>query len=157
MLGGLGVAGDVERDALFLEDVGDLVDEVVDDLYVRRFFEKDSPPFSRAEARRIADLAVANPGAPIEPADGDGVPAMRSRLADAVRRELELRKQRTGVMTYDDQLTRLHAALVRRRRRGDRAAAARALARRARRRVPGHRPGAVGHHAACIRGGHAGV
>jgi exodeoxyribonuclease V beta subunit len=111
VLGGLGVAGDVERDAVFVEDVGDLVDEVVDDLYVRRFFKEGSPPFSRADARRIATVAVANPGAPIEPADGDGVPAMRQRLATRVREELELRKQITGVMTYDDQLTRLHAAL----------------------------------------------
>jgi exodeoxyribonuclease V beta subunit len=112
VLGGLGVAGDVERDAVFVEDVSDLIDEVVDDLYVRRFFSGDSPPFSRAEARRIADLAVANPGAEIEPADGAGVPAMRRRLAVAVREELERRKQRTGVMTYDDQLTRLRAALA---------------------------------------------
>src|SRR5688500_6210372 len=37
-LAGLGVAGDVERDGAFVEDVTDLVDEVVDDLYVRRFF-----------------------------------------------------------------------------------------------------------------------
>jgi exodeoxyribonuclease V beta subunit len=112
VLGGLGVAGDVERDAVFVEDVSDLVAEVVDDLYVRRFHDEGSPPFTRSEAQRIAEIAVANPSAPIEPADGDGVPAMRSRLADAVRRELELRKQRTGVMTYDDQLTRLHAALA---------------------------------------------
>ena len=37
VLSGLGVAGDVERDTAFVEDVTDLVDEVVDDLYVRRF------------------------------------------------------------------------------------------------------------------------
>jgi exodeoxyribonuclease V beta subunit len=112
VLGGLGVAGDVERDAVFVEDVTDLVDEVVDDLYVRRFFSGGSPPFTRAEARRIADVAVANPSADIEPADGGGTPAMRRRLAVAVREELERRKHLSGVMTYDDQLTRLHAALA---------------------------------------------
>ena len=37
---------------------------------------------------------------------------MRARLADAVRRELSLRKQRAGVMTYDDLLTRLDAILA---------------------------------------------
>jgi exodeoxyribonuclease V beta subunit len=112
VLGGLGVAGDVERDAVFVEDVTDLVDEVVDDLYVRRFFSAGSPPFSRAEARRIAAVAVANPSADVEPADGTGTPAMRRRLALAVREELERRKHVAGVMTYDDQLTRLRAALA---------------------------------------------
>src|SRR3954452_6728189 len=71
VLSGLGVAGDVERDAEFVEDVSDMVNEVVDDLYVRRFHRADGEPaFSRDEAGRIAAIAVANPLAPIEPAAG---------------------------------------------------------------------------------------
>ena len=114
VLGGLGVAGDVERDCAFVEEVDDLVAEVVDDLYVRRFHPGEPAPFRRAEAGRIAELAVGSPGAPIEPAaaPADSVRAMRARLAEAVRTELELRKQRTSVMTYDDLLTRLHATLA---------------------------------------------
>ena len=50
VLGGLGVAGDVERDAEFVEDVSDLVDEVVDDLYVRRFFSSGSPPLDSSRS-----------------------------------------------------------------------------------------------------------
>src|SRR4051812_35108168 len=114
VLSGLGVAGDVERDAVFVEDVSDLVGEVVDDLYVRRFSrDGQDPAFTRDEAGRIAAIAVANPLAPIEPATAPDstVPAMRARLADAVRRELEHRKERAGVMTYDDLLTRLNATL----------------------------------------------
>ncbi|MEA2268557.1 MAG: exodeoxyribonuclease beta subunit, partial [Solirubrobacteraceae bacterium] len=114
VLGGLGIAGDVEPDTEFVEDLGDLVDEVVDDLYVRRFHRHDGvPPFDRAEALAIARVAVANPAAPLEPVDGpdDSVPAMRRRLAAAARSELELRKRRTGVMTYDDLLTRLDDTL----------------------------------------------
>jgi exodeoxyribonuclease V beta subunit len=113
VLGGLGIAGDVERDCAFVEDVADLVEEVVDDLYVRRFHRGDPPAFTRAEATRIASIAVANPDAPIEPAGAQAhtVPAMRARLADAIRKELESRKQRTGVMTYDDLLTRLDQTL----------------------------------------------
>src|SRR3954447_10850309 len=54
VLGGLGVAGDVERDAVFVEDVSDLVGEVVDDLYVRRFSrDGQDPAFTRDEAGRI--------------------------------------------------------------------------------------------------------
>ena len=37
VLGGLGVLGDIESDTTFVEDISDLRDEVVDDLYVRRF------------------------------------------------------------------------------------------------------------------------
>jgi exodeoxyribonuclease V beta subunit len=114
VLGGLGVAGDVERDAVFVEDVADLVAEIVDDLYVRRFHRQGAPAFTRAEAGRIAAIAVANTAAEIEPADASEAtpPAMRRRLALAVREELERRKQRTGVMTYDDLLSRLDAALA---------------------------------------------
>jgi exodeoxyribonuclease V beta subunit len=114
VLGGLGIAGDVERDVEFLEDVTDMVEEVVDDLYVRRFFKQGQAPFGRAEAGKIAQLAIANPTAPIEPRNltDDSRPAMRARLAEAVRRELDLRKQRAAVMTHDDLLTRLDSTLA---------------------------------------------
>jgi exodeoxyribonuclease V beta subunit len=114
VLGGLGVLGDVESDTTFLEDVTDLREEVVDDLYVRRFARRQTPQFSRAEAMEIARTAIDNPGAPIEPADApsESIAAMRVRLADAARKELEARKRRTGVMTYDDLLTRLDETLT---------------------------------------------
>ncbi len=114
VLGGLGVAGDIEPDVTFVEDIGDLVEEVVDDLYVRRFHPGGTPDFDRAQALQIGRLAVANPAAPIEPAGApDGtIAAMRRRLALAVRAELDLRKRRLAVMTYDDLLTRLQAILA---------------------------------------------
>ena len=113
VLAGLGVAGDVERDAAFVEDVSDLLAEVVDDLWVRRFHPRGTPDFDRAEAMRIASVAVANPAAPVEPvgAPEHTVAAMRRRLALAVREELERRKRDMGVMTYDDLLTRLEETL----------------------------------------------
>jgi exodeoxyribonuclease V beta subunit len=113
VLGGLGVAADVERDCAFVEDVDDLVAEVVDDLYVRRFHARDPGMLTRADALAVARVAVNNPAAPIEPSEGDpaGLPAMRRRLAEAVRTELERRKRAAGIMTYDDVLTRLCAAL----------------------------------------------
>jgi exodeoxyribonuclease V beta subunit len=114
VLGGLGVLGDIEADTTFLEDVTDLRDEVVDDLYVRRFARRGTPEFSRSEALAIARTAIDNPAAPIEPADApdNTIAAMRVRLAGAARTELDARKRRTGVMTYDDLLTRLHCTLV---------------------------------------------
>jgi exodeoxyribonuclease V beta subunit len=110
VLGGLGIAADLAPDTTFVEDLSDLVSDVVDDLYVRRFRGGESPPLTRAQAGAIANIAIANPAARIAPADGD-VPQMRARLAAAVRAEVEARKQRMAVMTYDDLLTRLDAAL----------------------------------------------
>jgi exodeoxyribonuclease V beta subunit len=114
VLGGLGVAGDVEPDATLVEDPADLVEEVVDDLYVRRFYKHGMPDFDRRQAQLIGRVAVENPETPIEPiaAPDTTVEAMRRRLAHAVRDELERRKRRAGVMTYDDLLTRLKRTLA---------------------------------------------
>ncbi len=113
VLGGLGIAGDIAPDTAFVEDLSDLLEEVVDDLYIRRFHAHDQPDFTRAQALRIARMAVDNPAARVEPEDAPehSVAAMRVRLAHRARRELEQRKQMLGVMTYDDLLTRLDAAL----------------------------------------------
>jgi exodeoxyribonuclease V beta subunit len=113
VLGGLGVAGDVDPDATFVEDVAELIDDVVDDLYVRRFHRRDTPDFDRAQAMRIARIAVENPKVRIEPRDApdDSVAAMRRRLACVARDELDDRKRRLAVMTYDDLLTRLDDTL----------------------------------------------
>jgi exodeoxyribonuclease V beta subunit len=111
VLGGLGIAGDLEPDTTFVEDIGDLVEEVVDDLYVRRFKAGDTPPFGRSEAGAIARDVVSNPLTQLAAEEGK-VSGMRRRLAEAVRAEVETRKRRLGLMTYDDLLTRLDAALA---------------------------------------------
>jgi exodeoxyribonuclease V beta subunit len=118
VLGGLGIAGNLEPDVTFVEDLGDLVADVVDDLYVRRFSRGGAPAFGRAEAAEIARVAIENPAATIVAAEAER-PAMRGRLAQKVREELEARKRGMGVMTYDDLVTRLSDALA-----GERGAAA---------------------------------
>ena len=114
VLGGLGVVGDVEPDTTFLEDISELRQEVVEDLYVRRFHRQGSPQFGFTQATEIARTAIENPDAPIEPADApeDSIAAMRVRLASVARAELDARKRRMAVMTYDDLLTRLKDALT---------------------------------------------
>jgi len=116
VLSGLGVAGDVERDVAFVEDLTDLREEVVDDLYVRRFhWDAKTERFRRSVAMEIGRVAVENPLAPIEPPGPPGdnsTPAMRARLADAVRKEVERRKRAAAILTYDDLLVRLRATLV---------------------------------------------
>ncbi len=113
ILSGLGIAGDVETDITFIEDPTDLVDEVVDDLFVRRFWARDDPPFGCAEARRIGRLVIDNPEAVLVPSDADPTSerAMRWRLACAVRDEVGARKRRLKVVSYDDLLTRLASTL----------------------------------------------
>ena len=114
VLSGLGVAGDVDPAATFVDDVRPLVDEVIDDFYVRKFRLAGNPPFDRSEAGVIAHKAVANPDALLVPADAppDSETALRFRLAEAVRKEVERRKRRAGVVTYDDLLTRLRDTLA---------------------------------------------
>ena len=115
VLGGLGVNGDFEADAELVEDESDLLGEVVDDLYVRRYMKDEgAPKISRAEALQIGQETVKNPGAPIEPRDvsGNGLPALRARLAARVREELDARKRALSIITYDDLLTRLRGALA---------------------------------------------
>jgi exodeoxyribonuclease V beta subunit len=114
VLSGLGLQGDMEAGAAVVEDISDLLAEVVDDLYVRRFHRHGQPQFPRAEALAIARIAIENPAAPIEPEDAgpDSIAAMRVRLAKAAREELERRKRRLGILTYDDLLTRLEGALT---------------------------------------------
>ncbi len=113
VLGELGTIGDLEPDIAFVEDIGDLLDEVVDDLYVRRFHRHDEPLLDRDEAMKIARIAVDNPTVPVQPrgAASESTPAMRRRLALAAREELERRKRRLAIMTYDDLLTRLAGTL----------------------------------------------
>ena len=112
VLSGLGIAGDIEPDVEFAETLDDLVDEVIDDLYVRRFSptEAGPAPFGRAQAGLIARTAIEKFDAPISPAAGEPAET-RVRLAQAARLELERRKRRAAVMTYDDLLTRLDEAL----------------------------------------------
>src|SRR5262249_906810 len=51
VLGGLGIAADLEPNVEFVEDLSDLLGEVVDDLYVRGFYRREGEPsFSRAQA-----------------------------------------------------------------------------------------------------------
>ncbi|UJA20946.1 UvrD-helicase domain-containing protein [Thermoleophilia bacterium SCSIO 60948] len=114
MLAGLGADSEVEDETEFTEDMAEMVEEVIDDLYVRRFAGEEEPRMKRAQAAEIARIAIGNPDTVLaEPddADPDGLPSMRRRLAKAARTELDRRKRIAGLMTYDDLLGRLHAAL----------------------------------------------
>ncbi|HEY2769634.1 MAG TPA: UvrD-helicase domain-containing protein [Solirubrobacteraceae bacterium] len=114
VLAELGTEGDLDPETVFVEDVSDLLEEALDDLYVRKFGPSNEPiRLTRNEAVQIARAAVLNPMADLEPRDArrGSAAAMRYSLADRVHKELERRKRRLAVMTYDDLLTRLNDTL----------------------------------------------
>ncbi len=115
VLYGLGTAGDVDREVTLVEDVSDLLEEVVDDLYLRKFAGRPNPlGFTRAQAMEIAKHVFTHPDADIVPplAPAQDLPSIRRRFADAVRKEMERRKQILKVLTYDDVLIRLRRTLL---------------------------------------------
>ena len=115
VLAGLGVAGDVEPGVTLVEDARDLLAEVVDDLYVRKFWRHpETPPITRKEAVALGEKVLGNPGAVLVPelTDDDGIPAMRRRLAGRLVEEMDRRKGAGRMLTFDDLLTRLQATLA---------------------------------------------
>ncbi len=113
VLKGLGVAGDVDRDASFIEDSRDLVEEVVVDFYVRKFGRSGDVTLSLDKARRIAKQVVANPDVAIHPPlTGHPKVDVQHKFAVAVRDEVVRRRRLSGVLTFDDLLTRLRDTLA---------------------------------------------
>jgi exodeoxyribonuclease V beta subunit len=114
VLRSLGVAGDTDAGVTLVDDLGPLVAEVVDDLYLNHFGRSaQPPPITRATALEVATKVVGNPHTRLVPetyTDGS-TESVRVGFARAVLTELEHRKRRLGILGYDDLLTRLADAL----------------------------------------------
>ncbi len=110
----LGVAGDVDRDAVLVPDIADLVDEVVDDLYLQRYAGSADPVLTPACARSVGREAVRDPQAVLEPstAERDSEPGHRYAFATAVRVEVLRRKRDRRVLDYDDLLAGVRDVLA---------------------------------------------
>ena len=96
VLYGLGTAGDVDREVTLVEDVRDLLEEVVDDLYLRKFAHRTNElGFSREDALKIARKVMEQPDAAVVPglSDADDLPSTRRRFARAVHEEMDRRKR----------------------------------------------------------------
>ncbi|HEU4811008.1 MAG TPA: UvrD-helicase domain-containing protein [Nocardioides sp.] len=114
VLRSLGVAGDTDAGATLVDSLDDLVVEVVDDVYLRRFgSHPDVPPFDREAALGLARKAIGDPQATLTPDEPDETTPGGARVsfALAVRAEVERRKRRLGILSYDDLLGRLASAL----------------------------------------------
>ncbi|MEJ2862775.1 UvrD-helicase domain-containing protein [Actinomycetospora flava] len=115
MLTGLGIVGDTDPDGTFVERIDDVVTEVVDDFYLRKYAipGAPAPDFDRKTALLIGQAVVGDPSAGIAPDhDIPGAAGARASFARAVRAEVEKRKRRRRLFTFDDMLTRLRNALV---------------------------------------------
>lgn len=114
VLKSLGVAGDSDSGVTLVESLDELVGEIVDDLYLRHFGqERDDPLLSHADALRLAREVVKHPATELRPKEPppDSRAAVCVAFAKDVLAELEIRKRRRGVISYDDLLTRLADAL----------------------------------------------
>jgi exodeoxyribonuclease V beta subunit len=111
----LGVAADIDEDAVLVETFDDLVSEVVADLYLRKWGSGDDEPvLTLAEAQSLARTVVGDSQARLVPEPGaadESAAAVRWRFARAVRDEVEIRKRRMRVLGFDDWLTRLRDTL----------------------------------------------
>jgi len=116
VLRSLGVAGDSDDSAVLVEDLDQLAGEVIDDLYLARFAHESTPPWTRADAGAFARAAIDDPRAVVQPeaalSDAPESPAAaRVRFALDVLEEIERRKRRLGILSYDDLLGQLADAL----------------------------------------------
>ncbi|WP_257423963.1 UvrD-helicase domain-containing protein [Nocardioides carbamazepini] len=110
------VPGHPDARARLVENLDDLLVEVVDDLYLRAFAQLPDgtrPTFTHTEALAIARTVVGDPQADLEPAGlpRDDPAGRKVAFGAAVRGELDRRKRRLGVLSYDDLLRQLADAL----------------------------------------------
>jgi exodeoxyribonuclease V beta subunit len=117
VLAGLGVAADVAGTDRFVESLDTLIEQTVDDLYLRKFalsLPEGAPEIPHDQARAIAREVFRDPQARLEPvaASPDSPAGVRRRLAEAVRDEVAARKRLRGIRSYDDLQTDLLRALA---------------------------------------------
>ena len=111
---GLGTAGDVDAGAVLVENLDDLVLEVVQDLYLRKWGRADADPPEVAfkDALALARAVVQDGQAVLVPDTDDGVAGVRYRFARKVRDEVDRRKRMRRILGFDDLLTRLQRTLA---------------------------------------------
>ncbi|HET7476531.1 MAG TPA: UvrD-helicase domain-containing protein [Dermatophilaceae bacterium] len=117
MLDGLGVLGNKEPHAVFVEHLTELTREVASDVYLRRYANGDRPPpMSYDDALRLAEDVVVADHAPLVPQPAPDTvrdsSAERIGLAQEIRDEVRRRKVLGRLFTYDDMLTRLRDSLA---------------------------------------------
>lgn len=111
VLASLGVAGDAERELEIVDNVGDLITDAVDDLFVRRFHAGGDVLFDRRTALAIGKMIVGRPDCMIGPVDNNEADRLRRRFATTLRDRIDAQKRRGRIITYDDLLSRLDTSI----------------------------------------------
>jgi exodeoxyribonuclease V beta subunit len=116
MLRELGTAVDHDLDAVLIEDPHSITADVIDDLYVRKWGLPGAQPapLEPQEFRELAQEVTRDAVTRLVPEPGEGGAAdseLRARIATAVRLEVARRLRSSRLLTYEDMITRLDAAL----------------------------------------------
>ncbi|MEZ5184932.1 MAG: UvrD-helicase domain-containing protein [Candidatus Nanopelagicales bacterium] len=115
-LAGLGIRADTNPGEAFVESIAELVDEVVDDFYVRKYGGPDEVTgrIDYALACHLARAAVGDPQAALDagPVTDGSIEQTRLRFAQAVRDEVLRRRRARRLVTFDDLVLRLRDALT---------------------------------------------
>jgi exodeoxyribonuclease V beta subunit len=113
VLRSLGVAGNSDASERLQDDISALANEVIDDRYLAAYADVPDALVEFKTARRAATAALDNSHAELRPAGqaADSESGALVAFAHAVRGEVEIRKRRTGVFTFDDVLSRLAEAV----------------------------------------------
>ncbi len=118
VLSGLGIAADTDPHVQLVESLSDVVDDVVEDLYLRHATRPgtDRSALTAKQAFSLARVAVDDRHATLLPeptaVERDSAPDLRRRYAQAVRDELERRTRAARVLGFDDLLVRVRDALA---------------------------------------------
>ncbi|MET3962071.1 exodeoxyribonuclease V beta subunit [Marmoricola sp. OAE513] len=114
VLRSLGVAGDSDSSETLRDDITDLRDEVVDDLFLGLYADSATdPPVTYKAAGHAARRGVESSHSALRPVeDASPEAAALVAFAEGVRAEIETRKRRAGIFTFDDMLSRLAKALA---------------------------------------------
>ena len=111
VLKSLGIAGDSDAYATLVEDLTELRNDVVDDLYLAEHAARATNTISYLQAKTDTQIALDNPRAVLSPTDATGALAARLAFTGRVRAEVTRRKRRAALLGYDDLLSELANAL----------------------------------------------
>ncbi len=112
VLRSLGVAGDSDPYATLAEDLTELRDDAIDDVYLAGRLQPGAVDLDYERARADATIALDNPSATLSPVHATGRLGARLEFVKQVRREVARRKRRAALLGYDDLLSELANALA---------------------------------------------
>ena len=94
-----------------MEDLDELTQEVIGDLYLAEFASQKEPILSFAHAKTLGRAVIADPQAALVISDDSDLAQTRKAFAEAVRAEVERSKRQLRILSFDDLLSQLADSL----------------------------------------------